>query len=191
MELRFEAVNTRKDIEKVAHLADVIWHEYWPAIIGEEQTDYMVENFQSADAMELDIAENNYLYFLLFDENNKCVGYTAAAPERFSNDPNNPHAIAHGTAINNTSLDRLFVSKIYLLKEERGKHYASKVIAFWEEYCMRENLSAMYLTVNRFNELGVRAYLGRGFETLESFAADIGNGFIMDDYIMAKTISTS
>ena len=42
MGVRFVAVETDEDQEKLAKLADEIWHEYWPAIIGDAQTDYMV-----------------------------------------------------------------------------------------------------------------------------------------------------
>jgi GNAT superfamily N-acetyltransferase len=82
----------------------------------------------------------------------------------------------------------LFISKIYLYAQERGKHYASRVIEFYEAACHAEGMSGMYLTVNRGNELGVRAYLGRGFVVVEELAADIGEGFVMDDYIMAKLL---
>ena len=46
----------------------------------------------------------------------------------------------------------------------------------------------MYLTVNKGNELGIRAYEGNGFETMDAVEADIGSGFIMDDYIMEKRV---
>ena len=44
----------------------------------------------------------------------------------------------------------------------------------------------MYLTVNKYNELGVRAYQGKGFETIDAVETDIGHGFIMDDFIMER-----
>lgn len=44
------------------------------------------------------------------------------------------------------------------------------------------------LTVNKGNELGIRAYKGNGFDIIESVEADIGNGFVMDDYIMACAV---
>ena len=44
----------------------------------------------------------------------------------------------------------------------------------------------MYLTVNKHNELGIRAYRGKGFETIDAVETDIGHGFIMDDYIMER-----
>ena len=56
MGVRFVAVETDEDQEKLAKLADEIWHEYWPAIIGDAQTDYMVEKFQSLEAIKRDMA---------------------------------------------------------------------------------------------------------------------------------------
>ena len=47
---------------------------------------------------------------------------------------------------------------------------------------------AMYLTVNKHNDLGIRAYLGKGFETIDAVETDIGNGFVMDDFIMEKRV---
>ena len=47
----------------------------------------------------------------------------------------------------------------------------------------------MYLTVNTGNELGIRAYRGKGFETIEAVETDIGSGYIMDDYIMEKPVA--
>ena len=46
----------------------------------------------------------------------------------------------------------------------------------------------MYLTVNKGNDLGVRAYRGNGFSVIDAVETDIGQGFIMDDYIMEKCV---
>lgn len=185
--LTYHLVETESDISQTAALAHEIWYEYWPDLIGEEQTTYMVENFQSAGAIAKDIAERNYLYYLISDETNKVVGYTAAAPEYFTS-PDDELASAHGTRVSEHFLNRLFISKIYLKAEERGKHYASRILEFWETYCRTHDLDGMYLTVNRDNELGIRAYLGRGFTIYENVAAPIGNGFVMDDHIMGKSV---
>lgn len=166
MEVTFVPVSTPADQETLAKLASEIWHEYWPALIGPEQTDYMVENFQSLEAIKRDMAENAYEYWFVVDEEGKTVGYTGGHEE--------------------PETSRFFISKIYLLAEERGKHYASQVIAFYAALCRDRDLHSMYLTVNKHNELGIRAYLGKGFVTIESVETDIGNGFIMDDYVMEK-----
>ena len=166
MSVRFVAVETNEDREKLAKLADEIWHEYWPAIIGDAQTDYMVEKFQSLEAIKRDMAEHAYEYWFVVDEAGKTVGYTGGREE--------------------PETSRYFISKIYLRAEERGKHYASQIIAFYTDICRSRDLHSMYLAVNKQNDLGIRAYYGNGFVTIESVKNDIGNGFAMDDYVMEK-----
>ena len=85
--------------------------------------------------------------------------------------------------------NRFFISKIYLKSDERGKHYASRVFEFYTQLCIERGFSAMYLTVNKYNELAIRAYVGKGFETIDSVETDIGEGFIMDDFVMQKTVT--
>lgn len=46
----------------------------------------------------------------------------------------------------------------------------------------------MYLTVNKHNDLGTRAYKGKGFEVIDAVETNIGEGFVMDDYIMEKKL---
>ena len=172
MKTEFIEVKSKNDQKKLANLAGSIWCEYWPAIIGEKQTEYMIENFQSLDAIERDMSENAYEYwFITCTENGKerIVGYTGGHAEPETN--------------------RFFISKIYLLKPERGHGFASRTIQFYTKLCQKRGLHAAYLTVNKHNELGIRAYLGKGFKTIDAVETDIGNGFIMDDYIMELEIS--
>ena len=167
MSIAFDPVRTADDRQRLAALADEIWHEYWPALIGDAQTDYMVENFQSLEAIERDMREHAYEYwFMRAEDNGRIAGYTGGCVE-----PN-----------------RFFISKVYLRAEERGKGFASRAIAFYERLCRERGLDAMYLTVNKRNDLGIRAYLGKGLETIDAVETDIGNGFVMDDYIMEKRV---
>ncbi len=167
MGVTFDPVTTEDDRRRLAKLADDIWHEYWPALIGTAQTDYMVERFQSLGAIERDMREHDYEYWLLRAEG-RVVGYTGGRVEPETN--------------------RFFISKIYLLAAERGKGFARRTVEFYEDICRNRGLKAMYLTVNKGNDLGVRAYLGTGFATIDAVETDIGNGFVMDDYIMEKRI---
>ncbi len=169
MDVVFEPVNTPDDQARLAELADEIWHEYWPALIGPDQTDYMVDQFQSLEAIRRDMAENAYEYWLLqAADDGRTVGYTGGHVEPETN--------------------RFFISKIYLRAEERGCGFASATVRFYEDLCRARGLAAMYLTVNKHNDLGIRAYRAKGFETIESVETDIGSGFIMDDYVMEKQV---
>lgn len=175
MSITFQPIETEIQLETLAQLADEIWHEYWPAIIGASQTDYMVEKFQSLDAIKRGIAEQGYRYWFIVDED--------AEPE-------DPYGQVKGYTGGYTEAEtgRFFVSKIYLLANARGCGYCSETIAFYDQLCRAEGLRAMYLTVNKHNELGIRAYRAKGFETIESVVNDIGNGFAMDDYIMERPV---
>lgn len=168
MTIEFVAVETPENRQRLAALADEIWHEYWPTLIGESQTDYMVEQFQSLEAIERDMAEHGYEYWFLRADDGRIAGYTGGRPEPETN--------------------RFFISKIYLLAEERGHGFASQTIRFYENLCRERGFEAMYLTVNKHNDLGVRAYRGKGFETIDSVETDIGQGFIMDDFVMEKRV---
>ena len=65
MTVSFQPVESAQDVEQLAKLADEIWHEYWPALIGKTQTDYMVEQFQSLSAIKRDMTEHAYEYWFV------------------------------------------------------------------------------------------------------------------------------
>lgn len=172
MNVTFAPITSEEDQIKLADMAYVIWNEYWPSRIGQDQVDYMVKNFQSLDAIKRDMAEHSYDYWFIHAEENgvdRIVGYTGGHDEPETN--------------------RYFISKIYLLAEERGCGFASKTIRHYEQLCRERGFDAMYLTVNKYNELGIRAYESKGFETIDSVVTDIGEGFAMDDFIMEKKVS--
>ena len=167
MTLRFQPVLSEEELQQLAEMASFIWHEYWPPRIGEAQTDYMVDMFHSVDAMKHDMAEHGYRYWFLIDDQGKYVGYTAGATQHLTGDDEADAWMKHGTVLDEGWPDRWFISKIYLYAEERGKHF----------------------TVNRDNELGIRAYEGNGFVSVEDVDAEIGKGFVMQDHIMVKTLN--
>lgn len=189
MSLTFKPVTSANDIEQLAERAGAIWNEYWPARIGQAQTDYMVAQFQSVPAITADINEHDYRYWLVHDEDGRCVGFTGGATQRLNGDAEHDAPLHHSDVVDTRWPERFFISKIYLYASERGKHYASRILDFYEQLCRDEGLAAMYLTVNRENDLGVRAYLGRGFDVVDEVDADIGEGFVMNDYIMVKEIT--
>ena len=163
---------TPEQIPELAALAHEIWFEYWPDHIGIDQTAYMVDRFQSERAIREAVAEDAYEYWFLVapdgDGGERVVGYTGGHVEPETN--------------------RFFVSKIYVLREERGKGFGSAVVRFYEDLCRERGLRALYLTVNKGNDLAIRAYDAKGFEVIDKVVTDIGSGFVMDDYIMELAV---
>lgn len=158
--LNFTEVMTDAQIEVTAALANEIWHEFFPAILSAEQIDYMVEKFQSVRAMKEQIGSEGYKYFLLFRGRER-VGYIAVRPDKDG---------------------RLFLSKLYIKKEHRGKGYAAEVFGFLKKYCRGNGFDSVWLTVNKNNISAVSVYEKRGFKKIGEGVTDIGNGFVMDDF---------
>ena len=165
MDITFEQVKKEKQIKKLAEVANIVWHEAYKKIVSLSQIDYMVEKFQSFPALFEAINKNDYEYFFIKADNN-IAGYIGIKSEG----------------------DKLFLSKLYILKEYRGKQIASKSFEFIENLAKEKNLKAVWLTVNRNNNHAIEVYKHKGFVTTRKQVADIGNGFVMDDYIFEKTL---
>lgn len=158
-------VITRKQILIIENLANEIWREYYILFIGKEQVDYMLEKFQSGNAIYDQINNEGYIYYLIHEDGN-CIGYFGVQPKE----------------------KELFLSKIYIKSAERGKGYGKKVIRFLGQLTKEKALSAISLTVNKNNSNAIKAYEKLGFKNMGSVVKDIGHGFIMDDYKMEKKV---
>ena len=53
-----------------------------------------------------------------------------------------------------------------------------------KEIANKKGYSSIRLTVNKYNKNTISAYNKWGFRTIDSVVTDIGEGFVMDDFIM-------
>ncbi len=160
----FEEVITESQIVVVETLAKEIWTEHYTPIIGKDQVEYMLEKFQSREAIAEQI-RSGYQYFII-REDDKSIGYLSII----------------------SKVSVLFLSKIYIKSDERGKGFARKAIQFVENLAKENELKKITLTVNKNNINSIKAYEKIGFKNLGSIVQDIGGGFIMDDYEMSKDL---
>lgn len=159
-------VSTPDEITAVEHLAQEIWPQHFTPIIGASQVEYMLEKFQSAEAILSQINSGCEYYLVTVD--NEMAGYAGLVPD--------------------IDAKRLMLSKIYVKRSARGKGVGQSILDFVERKCKAEGLSALWLTVNRFNNGPISWYEDRGFVTIDEVKKDIGGGFIMDDYVMEREI---
>ena len=162
--LRIIPVTNMELVYSLSAVADDIWHEYFTPIIGEAQVDYMLEKFLSPEALVEQI-NSGYEYFLFSYE------YTFA-----------------GFAGIHEEDGKLFLSKLYVHEDFRGQGIASYMFKQFVDICKERNLSKIWLTCNRHNTKTLAVYDHLGFKTVREEAADIGNGFVMDDYILEYDI---
>ena len=64
------SAKTIDDYNTIAELANVIWHEHYTPIIGVEQVVYMLDKFQSTQAIQQQIKEEDYQYFKIIYHQN-------------------------------------------------------------------------------------------------------------------------
>ncbi|GAA4237271.1 hypothetical protein GCM10022291_23650 [Postechiella marina] len=146
-------------------LANTIWREHYPSIITIAQIDYMLEKFNSINAIEAQVSEGVNFYYMTFNETP--VGYMAIKKET----------------------DFLFLSKLYVLKNYRGKGVGTVTTQFIMDEAAKGKLKSIQLKVNKYNLNSIAAYQKMGYKKVKSMVTDIGEGFIMDDYLLEKKIS--
>ncbi|MEL0456276.1 GNAT family N-acetyltransferase [Flavobacteriaceae bacterium SZ-1-7] len=162
--IEIRQAKTKTDYLLIEHLADAIWREHYISIIGKPQVDYMLGKFQSAMAVENQILDG-FEYFLLYFDGTP-VGYISIKPE----------------------VTALFLSKIYVLSGFRGKNIGKTAMRYVEEKAKDYSLKSIRLTVNKNNSKTIKAYEKLGFIKDGAIVIDIGNGFLMDDFVMVRAV---
>ena len=146
-------------IRKMSRVATSIVREYYDPLLGTKQNDYMLEKFQSVRAIREQIGHGYHSYFLCDSE--RTVGFCAFLLRE----------------------DCLYLSKLYLYKEERGKGYARRTLNFLIDTAKEAGKNAIELNVNKYNDHSIFVYEKLGFVRIRAEKNDIGSGFYMDDFV--------
>ena len=162
--MKLERVATPEQIAAVAALARETWTQHYVPIIGAAQVAYMLAKFQSAEAIARQIAAEGYEYYLAPNE-----GYLALVPE--------------------PAKKSLLLSKIYVKAARRGTGLGRAMVTFAETRGVELGCRELWLTVNRHNRGSIAFYERLGFRKTRAVATDIGGGFVMDDWWMAKSVA--
>lgn len=144
----------------VARLAREIWTDHYEPIIGCGQVEYMLNKFQSPQAISGQIENQHYRYFLIRHKN-RAVGYIGLQCQH----------------------ETLFLSKLYVEKSVRGTGLGRRAVDFILQFAGARGLSAVRLTVNRHNAVAIAVYERTGFARTGEVVTDIGGGYVMDDYV--------
>jgi diamine N-acetyltransferase len=157
--LEFVAVHSPAQCDRVVALARSIWQHHYPSIIGQAQVDYMLDRFQSLEAIQAQIAQGMAYYLIQFGE--EPVGYFALDRQ--------PQA--------------WFLSKLYVEPAFQRQGIGSQTIGFIETLTSPLPLR---LVVNKHNGNSLKFYQAQGFEIVGAEVKDIGNGFAMNDFVMER-----
>jgi ribosomal protein S18 acetylase RimI-like enzyme len=157
-----------RDLPVVAELAQVIWRRHYPGIITVEQIEYMLARGYSLDALRRFITEEGAGLDLAYF-GDRLAGFAAYYR------PDQP--------------DELKLDKLYVHQDFHGRGVGRGLIASAEAAAMVQRRTTLILNVNKENVQAIRAYERNGFLVREAVVVDIGGGFVMDDYVMAKRLA--
>ncbi len=157
----------REQLSDVARLAGVIWRAHYPGIITSDQIDYMLERGYALDAL---------------------AGFLDA-PDRGLELATVDGGIVGFAAWYLTDLPaEAKLDKLYVLQSRQRQGLGGRLIACVEGHARAAGARTLALNVNKDNVQAVRAYEKHGFSVRKGVVVDIGCGFVMDDYVMAKAI---
>lgn len=158
---------TESDIDLLIQLAYRIWHAHYPGIITSQQIDYMLERGYTRQVIMDEIA-NQGVIWLTIKNGTEMIGFASLGP------------YAPAT---------MKLHKLYLLPEYHGTGIGARALAEVEQIARDNAASALVLNVNRHNTKAIRAYERAGWRVAEEVVIDIGNGYVMDDFVMAKELT--
>ena len=138
----YKLVAKAKYIHMTADLASEVWHEVYKRYFPAKQLDALIENLQSADAIEEDI-DNDVNYFLVF-LGDKLIGYFAWKME-------------------NTALHLIH---LYLKPEYRGKALGRDIVATCERLARGEGRGRVYCEVHNKALPVMQFFKARGYRPL-------------------------
>lgn len=147
-----------------------IAYKTWPVTYGEilsvEQIDYMLKSWYETDVLLKNMADGQL--FLLATEGDSCHGFAVYE-----------HHYSKG--------NKTRIHKIYILPEGQGKGIGKLFLDYITKTAQEETTTCLNLNVNKFNK-AVLFYKKMGFEIVDEFDTEIGNGYLMEDYMMEKKI---
>lgn len=150
----------------VIDLTKKIWPVAYGEILSKAQLDYMIEKFYNETALR-ELMEKGHVFYLAQDDNDKNVGFVSY---EINSEPN-----------------KTKIHKIYVLPETQGTGLGRQFFELVKEKALEKNQNAIFLNVNKYNN-AIHFYTKLGFTKVKDEVIDIGNGYVMDDYVMEVAI---
>ncbi|NQX43314.1 L-amino acid N-acyltransferase YncA [Pedobacter steynii] len=158
---------TSSDFPIIQEIAYITWPDTFGAILSKEQISYMVEMMYSTAALTEQTTQKKHQYLLVKDET-KHLGYASYE-------------------LNYKGLSKTKIHKIYILPEAQGKGVGKLLMNTITDIARKNQDTILSLNVNRDNA-AFDFYKNIGFEKVGEENIDIGDGFLMEDFIMDKKL---
>ena len=151
----------------VQDLAYSTWPDTFKDILSSEQIEYMLEWMYNLETLRKQV-ESGHQFYILEDN---------LVPKGFI-----------GIELNYPKKNRLKIQKLYVLPHLQGAGIGKKLIEKAIQVANQNGICELSLNVNRFNK-AVTFYKHIGFTISYEENIDIGNGYLMEDYVMSYKLN--
>lgn len=158
---------TLTDVDRIREIAEITWPATYSSIISVEQIAFMLDWMYDKQTIETAIRSEQQ-DFLVLERNGEILGFSG---------------IEHG--YKHQAITR--IHKLYVLPETQGTGAGKELLAAIAEEAKKHQSEQLHLNVNKANP-AVQFYLHNGFKMDHEVILDIGNGFVMDDFVMTKQL---
>lgn len=161
------------DFSVLRELAGTIWRQHYAGIISADQIEYMLaRRFTDEVLREYVRAADKWLELL--QVSGTPVGYCAYELADMQGNEHTPAAMKLG--------------QLYVLQSHRGMGLGRFMLWHVEGRARELGRRMVWLQVNKKNTGAIGFYRSTGFEVVRDAVFEIGGGFVMDDYVMAKPL---
>ena len=165
---------TEPDFPVLRHLAETIWRQHYAGIISLAQIDSMLGGRFSDEALREHIqAADKWLELLRVS--GTPVGYCG-------------YELAGTDGVERAALT-MKLGQLYVLESHRGIGLGRFMLAHVERRSRELGRRSLWLQVNKRNTGAIGFYRSAGFEVVREAVFEIGGGYVMDDYVMSKTLA--
>lgn len=167
MKTEFEELLTPEALEELRNVAFKVWPQTFKSILSAEQIAYMMEMMYAPNVLADELDKGYHFEILRIDNNS--AGY-----------------ISYSCC--DDSPDTAKLHKVYLMHDFHGMGIGQKMLDHAQTQCRKLGFKNIMLCVNKHNDRAIKAYKRNGFDIDSAVCKSIGNGFVMDDYVMKKPL---
>ncbi len=157
---------TQNDANALSALAETIWRYHYVDIISTEQIDYMLKQRYQPELIREQL-QNPSIWWRKLVLDDEIIGFSCC--------------------IRTITVNELKIDKLYIHCNYHRKGYGALLVTDAIGIMRENNLQSLILTVNKYNQTAISAYQHYGFEITGDSTVDIGDGFVMNDYLMTLT----
>lgn len=179
------------DVPLIRELAGRSWHAFYPGMISMPQIHYMLRQMYSPRHLLADM-ERGAGYFIA-DLAGPAGGANTARPENsaaaVAAPPTEPIGFLGCDPAPAPGPDAaLVLQRLYLLPAFQGHGYGAALLRWLDDHARTLGLHRIRLRVNKHNHRALRAYRRAGYRPVDALVEDIGEGHVMDDFVLQRTL---